>query len=122
MKSGSRVRVRSWNRSKDSLDRESLYWVSLISTRSGSLIQRRLTPGAVGGAVQEPRPPLPSLTSPSAAGGEIATSDDSHGGVHAVVSESTPRPQCTAPVSTACLYRARRGERRSAYHRHRLED
>src|SRR4051794_31891484 len=43
--------------------------------------------------------------SPCAAGGEVATYDDVHGGVHASVSQSTRCPQCGGRRSTGCLYR-----------------
>src|SRR6187399_2200035 len=61
MKSGSRVRVRSWKRSKSSFVRASLYCCSLSSTSSGSLMDPDYGgPVVVGGTVQESRPPLPS--------------------------------------------------------------
>src|ERR1044071_9551984 len=76
-----------------------------------------------GGRGRPGNPPPASLAGLSvAAGGEVATYDDPHGGVHRTVSLSTPCPYWTGRWSTRGLYRAEDGTDRGPHHRHRLED
>src|SRR3954469_8893824 len=108
MKSGSRVRVRSWKWSKCSFGRGSLYCCSLSSTSSDWLMPGRVPAAGRGGRGRPGAPPAASFAGmPRAAGGEGATYDDLHGGVDRTVSPPTPGPQCAGRRSTGGLYRGR---------------